>query len=137
MMTSSEFAFKDYFPIIIMAITVISSHLIVTKQVRKNTRSLWIQDFRKEIANFLALAQYITPKSSDEQLLELTRSAFQIAFLFNPDNTLHKELEVDVFNMVTFLSIKTQSFDITKFKQDVNKIRKLTIEILQVEKRLV
>jgi hypothetical protein len=136
-MTSSEFAFKDYFPIIIMAITVISSHLIVTKQVRKNTRSLWIQDFRKEIANFLALAQYITPKSSDEQLLELTRSAFQIAFLFNPDNTLHKELEVDVFNMVTFLSIKTQSFDITKFKQDVNKIRKLTIEILQVEKRLV
>ena len=65
---------KDYLQIIVLVATIISSNWLVSRQIKKNKKSGWIEDYRKEVASFTSIGLAIKTKISKAELSELIRS---------------------------------------------------------------
>lgn len=84
---------KDFLPLIGTIITVIAGYTLISVQVNKNRRAKWIDDFRKEVANFMVITISINKAFSVEKAYDLLRViSVLILFLFDSKQPPRREL---------------------------------------------
>ncbi|QNF34366.1 hypothetical protein HUW51_17155 [Adhaeribacter swui] len=97
---------KDYLPLataFVALIAIFSSYYLLSKQILKNKRSAWIEDFRKEIANYYTLAISIKRDSSDDDLIKITNSSVLIIMLLDIKRPKQKAFETFIASTTSYV----------------------------------
>jgi len=129
--------YKDYLQIIVLVATILSSNWLVSRQIKKNKKSGWIEDIRKEVANFTTIGIAITPKSSKTELSELNRSSTLLILLLDERDEKQKKLISTIAETTIMLSNDMTENYIIDFKSKYNKIIFSAKEIIREQtKRL-
>ncbi|PAW94830.1 hypothetical protein CKK33_15545 [Mucilaginibacter sp. MD40] len=124
---------RDYITLIVLLVTVVSSHWLASRQTIKNKRSKWIEDFRSEIASFISLSSRIDPKNIDT-LHELSKSGFFVLMLLDDRRKSHLELTNEIAKFNIFVT-KFSSSKLDEFKQKISKIVELAKLIIKEEEK--
>jgi hypothetical protein len=128
---------KDYLQIIVLVATIISSNWLVSRQIKKNKKSGWIEDFRKEVASFTSIGLAIKPKSSKAELSELIRSSTLLILLLDEKDEKQEKLISTIAETTIMLSNDMTENHIVDFKSKHNKIIFSAKEIIREQtKRL-
>jgi hypothetical protein len=85
----------DLITLLVLVATIISSHWLASKQTRNTKRVKWVEDFRAETANYIALSNLVNPKKIDT-LYELSKSGFVVLMLLDDRKKDHKILNDDI-----------------------------------------
>jgi len=124
---------KDYLQIIALIATIISSNWLVSRQIKKNKKSGWIEDFRKEVASFTSIGLAITPESSKAELSELIRSSTLLVLLLDEKDEKQEKLISTIAETTIMLSKNLTKNHIDDFKSKHNKIIFSAKEIIREE----
>jgi len=113
---------KDYLQIIALIATIISSNWLVSRQIKKNKKSGWIEDFRKEIANFTSIGFAITPRSSKTELFELSKSSTLLIMLLDEKDKKQEKLKNTIIETTILLSTNFTESHIVDFQLKYHEI---------------
>ena len=101
-------------PLLTILITWIGSVFLFSIQHKKAVQNKWLDSFRSEMANFIAAANGINPRSTKEELAVFSKAFLGIQFLLEPSNNLHKALKAAMDKLQQYaLSTDNRSFDST------------------------
>jgi len=126
---------REYVTLFVLIATIISSHLLASKQTRKNKKAKWIEDLRLEVANLISLSQQVTKDVNT--LFPFSKSGFVVAMLLDQNKKLQEDLILEVQDFGLFVTTGFNLSQITEYKDRVTKITNLTKYIIfQEEKRL-
>jgi len=122
-------------PIILVA-TIISSHLLVSKQTRKNKRAKWIEDLRLEVANVISFSQQVEDGNVNT-LFPFSKSGYVVTMLLDQNKKIENDLLLEVQAFGLFMTEKFNANYIKEYKIRVAKITNLTkLVIYEEEKKL-
>ena len=124
---------KGWITLIVLVITVISSHWIASKQTRNTKKAKWIDDFRFEIAKYIALSNLVNPKTVDT-LYNLSKCSFVILMLLDDRKEKHKLLNNDIAAFGIFCAQFTGSM-LPEFEDRIGKITRLAKSIIRDEEK--
>ncbi len=96
---------KDWIFLAILACTVVSSHLLVSRQIGRNKKNQWLEDFRRGITNYMALITHTTYNSKREEAFELTKSGMALLFLLDEKDRQQKQLH-DAISYLTLFTVQ-------------------------------
>jgi len=128
---------KDWITPIILIATIISSHLLVSKQTRKNKRAKWIEDLRLEVANVISFSQQVDDKNVNT-LFPFSKSGYVVTMLLDQNKKNEKDLLLEVQEFGLFMTGKVNNKNyMQEYKERVTKITNLTkLVIYREEKEL-
>jgi hypothetical protein len=121
---------KDYFQIIALIATIISSNYLVSRQIRKNKKSGWIEDFRREVAGFLSNGMAITPYSSKLEFTEFEKRAMLLLLLLDGKDFKQNLLIGKIAETTVMLTNELGPNHIEEFKNKNKEIITLAKEII-------
>ena len=124
---------KDFITPIILVATIFSSHWLASKQARKTKRAKWIEDFRFEVAKFMALSNVISPNDI-KSIHDLSTSGYVILMLLNDKSKKQEALTIEVVSFGMF-STQYQSMKLNEYERRIAKIKDLAKEIISIEER--
>ncbi|MGV8964560.1 MAG: hypothetical protein ACOH2V_14430 [Candidatus Saccharimonadaceae bacterium] len=123
-------ASKDYIQILALIATIITSNWIVSRQIKKNKKSGWIEDFRKEVATFLACGFSITTNPPKEELLNVVKSSTLLLLLLDADDEKQKNLINKIARTTIILSKDYTVANLDDFQKKFNEIISLAKVII-------
>lgn len=137
---------KDFFPLIGTIITVLTGYLLISVQIRKNRRSKWIEDFRKESAKVVTLFIELNLSYSKGEgeivilernkiVLELTNSTVIIGLYLSENNDLHNELRDKLSSVLQSLDPTSETK--MKVSDELSNIATLAKRILDEEQEKI
>ncbi|MCC6372883.1 MAG: hypothetical protein IT236_17900 [Bacteroidia bacterium] len=122
---------KDSIPLLIVMLTIFSSHILLSRQIRKTKRAEWTESFRNEIADFTSQVMgYTSPIATQEELHQILKASHLILMRLNPKEKLHKKLENHVAQLTLISSRKITPEIIEEFKNHHNATIMLAREII-------
>jgi phosphorylcholine metabolism protein LicD len=133
--------FKDFIPLIGTLLTVIMGYRLISVQINKNRKAKWIDDFRKEIANFFSLAVSMNKEFSVEkgyQMLNCT--SVLLLYLFDSKEYPRRELvkKIREFQSMSMKKGNVETVeDVEMFGQKLGEIMKLASETILIEQNKI
>jgi hypothetical protein len=73
---------KDWITTIILTATIFSSHILASKQIRKNKSAKWIEDLRLKAANLISLSQQVQ-NNNVNTLFPFAKSGYVVTLMLN------------------------------------------------------
>lgn len=126
-----------YIPLVTLVVTVASSYIILSRQIKKTKRSEWIEKFRSDMAKFMALTMSTSYNTTNEELKEILKVCYSILLLINPVNKKQMELQSHVASLTMLLSQALEKDHIEQFKSKHNAIVNLAREIILEETKRI
>jgi phosphoribosylanthranilate isomerase len=137
----SALTFKDFIPLIGTLVTVIVGYRLISVQIHKNRRAKWIDDFRREIANFFTLATSVNKEFHIDKAYQLLNSTSLLTlYLFDSKQPPRMELVETLreFQEMSILKGTVQSKeDVEKFGKKLAKVMSLATTIILIEQRKI
>lgn len=121
---------KDYLQIFALIATIITSNWLVSRQIKKNKKSAWIEDFRKEVATFLAYGFSITKNPPKEELINVVKSSTLLLLLLDEYDEKQKNLINKIARTTIILSNDYSVKNIDDFRKKFNEVISLSKEII-------
>jgi hypothetical protein len=127
---------KDWITPIILIATIFSSHLLMSKQTRKNKRAKWIEDLRLEVANVISYSQQVE-NGNVNTLFPFSRSGYVVTMLLDQNKKIEGDLLLEIQTFGLFMTEKFNLGHMQEYKERVTKITNLTkLVIYREEKKL-
>lgn len=98
-----DLTLKEFLPLIGTATVALIGYFGISVQINKNRKAKWIEDFRKEVANFLSIGTRIHANSTREELTEISNSAMFIQMLLDSRDFEHRQVIESVGEMLILL----------------------------------
>ncbi len=127
----------EYLQFVTLLVTIISSYLFLSRQIKKTKQSDWIEKLRTETATFVALTMSTSHQTTIPELKEILKTGYSILMLLNPDKQKHSELQSHISELTILLSQPLQKDHITRFKDKHEAIIRLAREIIQEETKKI
>ena len=124
---------KDWITLIVLIATIISSHWLASKQTRKTKSAKWIEDFRFEIAKYIALSNLVNPQKIDT-LYELAKCSSVVLMLLDDRKKTHKLLNDEIASFGIFCAKYTGAL-LPEFEDRIGRIILLAKSIINDETR--
>ncbi len=122
---------KDWITLFALCTTIFSSYILLSKQIGKNKRSKWIDDFTHEVANFLSLSMTLSDHPSKEELLNLSKSGCILLLFLNSNIQIQNKLKQEINNTIQTLLVGQNTKD--KIVDHSKDIMDLSNEIIREE----
>jgi hypothetical protein len=119
----------------VLIVTIISSHLLVSRQIRKTKRSDWIESLRKLIAEYIAKIVALDYKSRKSDFEDLTKCSTLLILMLNKKDKNQEKLIEKVAETMVVVSKFNNLTDIKYFEDRVPKIIELAKKIIDEETR--
>jgi hypothetical protein len=119
---------------IILIVTIISSHIIISKQTRKNKRAKWIEDLRLEVANVISLSQQVE-NGNVNTLFPFSKSGYVVTMLLDQNKKTEEDLLLEIQAFGIFMTEKFNANHVQEYKTRVTKITNLTKLVIYQEER--
>lgn len=127
---------REWITLIVLVVTIISSHWLASKQTRKNKRSKWIEDLRLEVANVISFSQQVE-KRDVKTLFAFSKSGYVVTMLLDQNKKNQEDLLLEIQKFGLFMTNKFDIDHMQEYKDRVTKITNLTKFIIhQEEKKL-
>lgn len=124
---------KDWIFLAILTATIVSSHLMVSKQIKKNKKSQWVDDFIRGIANYLALIAYTNYSSKKEELFEITKTGVAVLFLLDEKDQEQKMLHDAISYLTVFTMQELNPNSLNELENRVHEVKVLAKNIIKNE----
>jgi hypothetical protein len=137
----NSITFKDFLPLIGTLVTVIMGYRLVSVQINKNRRAKWIDDFRKEVANFFTIITSLNKEFSiDKSYLLLTSVSTLILYLYDSKQPPRRELIEKLRDIQSFVlenkdSIKLEDAEV--FGNKLKDVMSLATQVILIEQRKI
>ncbi len=134
----STLSLKDYFPLIGTLMTVITGYYLITIQIRKSRRAKWIDDFRKEVANFFVIFTSINKEFSIDKSYQLLNAVSMLTlYLFDSKQPPRRELIETLREVQGMIIEQKDSVPTTEYMESVSKklakIMTLASDVILIE----
>lgn len=137
----ATWTFKELVPLIGTLITVICGYRLISVQINKNRRAKWIDDFRREIASFFAIATDTNRDFTIEKGYQLLSStSLLILYLFDTNEKKRRELVDKLKEFQIYAINKGTVFgkeEVELFADKLVKIMTLASEVILIEQRKI
>ncbi len=138
MCVQSTLSLKDYFPLIGTIITVTTGYYLITVQIRKNRRAKWIDDFRKEVANFFVTFTSMNKEFSiDKGYQLLNAGSMLMLYLFDSKQPPRRELIETIREVQSMIMAQKDSVSTSEYMETVSnklaRIMTLASEVILIE----
>ncbi len=133
--------FKDFLPLIGTLITVVMGYRLISVQINKNRKAKWIDDFRKEIANFFTLATAVNKSFSVDRAYQLVNcTSVLILYLFDSKQPPRRELVDKLTDFqataINHKQVETEE-DMLMFAYKLKDIMTLASAIILIEQKKI
>ena len=113
---------KDWIQITALVLTIIASNYLVSRQIKKNKKSGWIEDLRHAVADYTAFIMSITPKSTKDDYLEVSKRSTLLLLLLNEKDEKQNDLLIKISKTTIIIAKNGGSTDLEEFKKNVHEI---------------
>jgi hypothetical protein len=131
MVQNQSMELKDWITTIILLLTIISSHWVVSKQIRKTKKAKWIEGFRMEVAKYLSLSNKAS-RNNLTALYNIAESGYVILMLLDDNNKLHQLLNDEIVAFNAF-SLQFTAADLDEYTKRIGNIKNIAKEIIKLE----
>jgi hypothetical protein len=132
---------KDFFPLIGTGLTILSGYIFISVQASKNRRAKWIDDFRKELSNFYAIALSLNESSTNDKAYAMLNSTSILKLYFiGTKEQIQEQLE-DKLNefqaMMVTQDEEAGENDVELFEEKLSEIMNLAKQIISIEQKKI
>jgi len=125
---------RDLITLIVLVVTIISSHWLASKQTRKNKRAKWIEDLRLEVANVISFSQQVENRNV-ATLFAFSKSGYVVTMLLDENNKYQEDLLLEIQAFGLFMTNRSSNTNIQEYADRVSKITNLTKFIIRKEEK--
>ncbi|MBC7381987.1 MAG: hypothetical protein H7296_03215 [Bacteroidia bacterium] len=112
----SGITIKDFFPFIQTALTLFIGYIVISIQIRKNSKSRWIEDFRKEVAKLHSLIHLLKNCRKDEDIAKFIETTTMILLMIDRSDCSHTNYIKLLSEVQTFILLEMDGrLDVTGF----------------------
>jgi hypothetical protein len=128
---------SDVITVFVLVATIISSHLLASKSIRKTKKAEWVDRLSILVSEVVSKSIALTPKSSRSEYEKLSKKAILLLLILDEDKKMQKQLNQIITELIVIIAIDENQLNNKIFEERVPKIIKLTKEIVKDELRKI